>query len=168
MSSQFKVFCVLILATAARAAYVNMLGQPFDFKCPAGQAISAISSVYDNLMEDRQWSVTCRAANLTNSCTHSGYVNGFGSPLSYTCPGKKVLTGIQSYHDNQVEDRRFNFQCCAVSKRTPRDCHTTSDVNTMGGPLTLEVPANSVIKGAYSVHDVTFEDRTWKFQVCRM
>ncbi|CAL1533772.1 unnamed protein product [Lymnaea stagnalis] len=166
MSILASVVLFVAVAAAAEAAYVNQLGQPFDFKCPPGQIISHIGSDYDLLLEDRQWEFRCRAANVSEVCSSSGYVNGFGLPLAFTCPGNQVLAGVQSYHDNQVEDRRFNFRCCDLRSKAPRGCLHGSDVNTWGGKLLLEVPRGKAIKGAVSSHDVTFEDRVWKFQIC--
>ena len=31
------------------------------------------------------------------------------------CPMNQYLAGVASYHDNNSEDRRFQFQCCSAS-----------------------------------------------------
>ncbi|KAI8798940.1 dermatopontin-like [Biomphalaria glabrata] len=163
-----KLSFVFALCVLTDCAYINLPGQPFDFQCPAGQVISRVSSVYDVLLEDRQWEFGCRTENVTQTCSTSGYANDFGLPLSYSCPGKKVLTGIRSYHDNQIEDRRFTFRCCDVMSKATTGCHVSEQVNQFNGPMLLEVSAGQAIKGAISQHDVAFEDRVWKFKLCKV
>ena len=98
----------------------------------------------------------------------SGYVNTFDNPLVFKCPGNQVITGVNSYHSNKYEDRRFGFQCCNVLGRQPRDCYITGNVNDWDGKLTLAVPEGKVIKGAYSNHDNRREDRRWQFEICTL
>lgn len=67
-----KLSFVFALCVLTDCAYINLPGQPFDFQCPAGQVISRVSSVYDVLLEDRQWEFGCRTENVTQTCSTSG------------------------------------------------------------------------------------------------
>ena len=40
------------------------------------------------------------------------YVNAFDKPVVYMCPADFFLAGVQSYHENPYEDRRFKYKCC--------------------------------------------------------
>ena len=45
------------------------------------------------------------------------YVNRFDEPVVYMCPPGMYLAGVQSYHANFYEDRRFKYQCCRKQGR---------------------------------------------------
>ncbi|XP_059154333.1 dermatopontin-like [Physella acuta] len=155
------------MATMCDGFYVvNYWDQPFDFKCPLGQAISYISSEHSDYFEDRRWEFHCRPVGETRVCEESGYVNEFDQLLTYVCPDNKVMTGVSSYHSDYYEDRRFQFQCCSVTGRNLTGCYITGDVNTWDRQLTLFVPEGRVVNGAYSVHSDYYEDRIWRFNIC--
>ncbi|XP_059159174.1 dermatopontin-like [Physella acuta] len=156
------------MATRSMGGYVNEWDQPFDFKCPLGQAISYVSSVHNNHYEDRRWEFHCRSVGSTGACEDSGYVNEFDQQLTYVCPLNKAITGVASYHDNHYEDRRFRFQCCSVNDRNLTGCYITGDVNTWDGKLTLFVPDGKVVNGAFSTHNNYYEDRLWRFNICNI
>ncbi|CAL1530397.1 unnamed protein product [Lymnaea stagnalis] len=163
---KYVLFYCVAVVTVASGTYVNEMDQPFDFECPPGSIISYISSVHDNRYEGRRWELLCRAAGNTHPCEDS-YVNTFDNPVSFKCPGDKVLAGVKSYHDDSYDDRRFIFQCCAMIGQSQHGCYTTTgDVNAWDGKLTLSVPIRRVLKGAYSHHDNAYEDRVWKFEIC--
>jgi Dermatopontin len=48
-------FCVFVIVIAINGGYVNHWDQEFNFKCPAGQTLSYISSILHNFYEDRRW-----------------------------------------------------------------------------------------------------------------
>lgn len=100
--------------------------------------------------------------------TVSDYVNDFEQQVLYNCPRDEVLHGMMSYHNDGPEDRRFMLQCCDVTYRYTRNCAYTEYVNSLDRPMNYHVPEGKAIKGAYSVHDNTSEDRQWKFNVCNL
>lgn len=73
---------------------------------------------------------------------------------------------MESYHDNYYEDRRFKLQCCRVAYKTTKNCYNTEFVNDWDSPMNFNVPPGRVIKGVYSVHDNSKEDRRWKINLC--
>ncbi|CAL1539510.1 unnamed protein product [Lymnaea stagnalis] len=161
-------FCLAFLIPGSTAGFVNDWDQPFTFNCQTGHVISYVSSIHNNRAEDRRWEFRCKNVVKTHSCSHSGYVNEFDQPVVFKCPGDQVMTGVDSYHSNKAEDRRFGFQCCNVQERQPRDCYITGDVNRWDGKMTLVVPWGKAIKGAYSHHNNHYEDRLWRFEICTL
>ncbi|XP_059141119.1 dermatopontin-like isoform X2 [Physella acuta] len=155
------------LATVWSHNFLNEYDQPFDFRCPYGSVINYIYSEHHDYFEDRRFEILCRSQKTTE-CAHSGYVNAFDQAVNFICPGDKVMTGIESYHDNHYEDRRFNFQCCKIPDKKLSNCYMTAEVNTWDGPMTLQVPDGHVIQGAHSYHNNYYEDRIWKFQLCQL
>lgn len=58
-----------------------------------------------------RWYIDCRrlasSAALFYDCFSTGWQNNFDDPLDYSAPGHYVLNGVQSYHSNNREDRRY-------------------------------------------------------------
>ncbi len=83
--------------------------------CPADSVLTRIVSWHNNDREDRQWQYSCSKFNgwKTNSCGWTNHVNGWDAQFNYE-PGsqQEVIAGIDSYHDNDREDRRFKFKYC--------------------------------------------------------
>lgn len=44
------------------------------------------------------------------------YVNAMDSPIVFQC-GSGVIHGIESYHQDTYEDRRFKFKCCNLPRK---------------------------------------------------
>ncbi|BFZ22663.1 hypothetical protein BsWGS_25702 [Bradybaena similaris] len=161
---------LLVLAlgwAAVEGFYVNDFDQDARLECPANQIFSFIGSIHSNPYEDRRWEFRCRPARgATSNCHWTNYVNEFEQPVLYNCPGDEVLHGMMSYHHDGPQDRRFMFQCCDVAYRYPRTCSYTIYVNYLNHPMNYHVPVGMAIKGAYSYHDNSYEDRQWQFNVC--
>ncbi|BFZ22658.1 hypothetical protein BsWGS_25697 [Bradybaena similaris] len=128
---------------------------------------SFIGSINSNRYEDRRWEFQCKAAGgETSGCYWTAYLNEFDRPLQYSCPNDEVMNGMMSYHDNRYEDRRFMLQCCRVANIVPKNCFYTWWVNDWDGPMNFNVPWGMAIKGVYSEHDNSKEDRRWQFYLC--
>ncbi|KAK3790556.1 hypothetical protein RRG08_060603 [Elysia crispata] len=143
--------------------------EPFLFTCPYGKVLTRLYSVHSNRREDRRWDFTCSSppagANPT-SCYWTGYVNYWDEPLSFQCSSNHIIAGVNSYHSNRREDRRFKFKCCSDSGYTTRSCYLTGYINAWDSTLDYTVPSGKVLTGAYSVHSNRREDRRWKFHIC--
>jgi len=49
------------------------------------------------------------------NCRWTGYVNSWDDRLKWYAPGKAVIVGAESYHDNGKEDRRWKFYYCELT-----------------------------------------------------
>jgi hypothetical protein len=91
----------------------------FSYKCKNGYFITAWSSYHDSGKEDRRYRFRCGKYSNTdstneNDCVWTPYVNDWDARLDYTCGDGQGLNGVESYHDNHTEDRRFKFRCCRL------------------------------------------------------
>ncbi|KAH9496546.1 hypothetical protein Btru_017232 [Bulinus truncatus] len=167
MTSGLFNFIVLV-SVAVTYAQVNDFDQPFDFQCGYGKVLSFIYSYHEDKYEDRRWYFSCRNVGSTRECYTTDYVNEFDKPVSFTCRDQHVITGIASYNDDYYKDRRFKFTCCAVNSWPLSGCYPTDFLNAFDKPLTLNVPNDQGIKHIYSEHDNYYEDRKWRFQMCKL
>ncbi|XP_018419433.1 PREDICTED: hemagglutinin/amebocyte aggregation factor-like [Nanorana parkeri] len=151
---------------APQERWVNAYDQPLTFQCQQRQSISMVISIHDNGREDRMWDFSCKNTFNSATCTWSGYVNNFDQEFSYTCPFGSVITGVDSYHDNKAEDRRWRFLCCQGEVKATRNCKWSGYVNNFDGYLRWDAPANAYLTGAHSYHDNSKEDRRWNFYYC--
>jgi len=128
--------------------------------------ITGIYSVHDNGKEDRRWKFLYGSAPGLDCYEQSwtSWKNNWDQYLSYSCPSNQVLHGVQSYHSNHKEDRRWKFQCCRLSSGV--SVHRgpwTGYLNNWDGELHHQCPAaNQAIIGLSSYHDNKKEDRRWK------
>ncbi|CAL1531927.1 unnamed protein product, partial [Lymnaea stagnalis] len=112
------ILLLLYISACIKAVYVNEFDQQALFHCETGEYIEEIESENDNEKEDRRWSFQCGGDGATSACTWSSYVNSWEEMLVYICPGDTVVTGIDSYHDNGSEDRRFKFRSCGIASES--------------------------------------------------
>ena len=135
----------------------------------AGQdgMITGLVSYHDNYREDRRWRFYHGSTDLR--CVQgnwSGYKNSWDGWLSFSCPDRSVLNGVQSTHDNHREDRRWKFKCCRLPDYVvvARNGYT-GYVNSWDGRMAWSCPrVNEAVVGVYSKHNNHREDRRWKFQ----
>lgn len=64
-----------------------------------------------------------------------------------------MITGMESDHDNDAEDRRWNFKCCSQEKTCYSECGFSSYVNDFDGPLEFTVDIGYYLTGAESIHE---------------
>ncbi|XP_055871886.1 dermatopontin-like [Biomphalaria glabrata] len=158
---------IFLLGLALVHGYVNEFDRPFSFKCGENKIISHLSSVHDNRFEDRVFDIFCRSVSFTRNCAQSDYVNDFRKPINFVCPSKKFLTGIESYHKNEFEDRRFRFTCCTASE-SPGGCNTTSYLNEYDSEMTFSLPQGQGIRGLRSSFNRYYHDRRWRLTLCKL
>ena len=130
--------------------------EPFTIECGKNEALYYTASKHDNNREDRRFDFKCRDIGHDASlkdCSWSGYVNKFDEPFAYMCRKNAVMTGVESYHDNDKEDRRWNFQCCQPSKGYLRDCLVTEYLNDWDGTLFYHSASGFFFTGMFSYHD---------------
>ena len=65
-------------------------------------------SQHVNYYKDRVWNFECKDTFVSEpECLWSPYVNDLDQEFSFKCPQNYVLTGVNSYHSNYYEDRRW-------------------------------------------------------------
>ncbi|KAM4748683.1 hemagglutinin/amebocyte aggregation factor-like [Rhinophrynus dorsalis] len=134
--------------------WINSYDKPLNFQCQNHQSINLIISIHDNEKEDRLWDFGCQNTfSQPASCSWTGYLNDFDEELSYVCPFGSVLSGFDSYHDNNKEDRRWKFYCCQGEVAVNRSCKLSGYVNDFDAYLRWDAPANYYLVGAQSYHD---------------
>ncbi|XP_063443349.1 hemagglutinin/amebocyte aggregation factor-like [Mytilus trossulus] len=160
---------IFTLHSANGYNWANTYDKPFEFVCPAGTAISEIHSEHDNHHEDRIFAFQCRVTEIKQHtlCHWSSYANDFDQFFSYQCANHGFITGIQSYHDNGHEDRKFKFHCCEIQEMDLSECYYTNP-NPFDATFTTTVPENLVFRGVTSSHNNHHEDREFSWEVCRL
>lgn len=63
------------------------------------------------------------------------------------------MNGIQSYHDNGREDRRFKIRCCRAPNKKTHECFITAYLNNWDRFFDYSAPSGYVFAGTVSVHD---------------
>ncbi|KAL4221739.1 hypothetical protein ACF0H5_019994 [Mactra antiquata] len=121
---QFELECKLLEVDTAgqsphcewTADYVNGFDEPFFYECPSNSFLNGMNSVHDNGAEDRKWKYRCCSYPKVHliDCSFTGYTNTFDGVQNYLVPSGKAIKGVDSYHDNGAEDRRYGFDLCSL------------------------------------------------------
>ncbi|KAM5169885.1 hemagglutinin/amebocyte aggregation factor-like [Mantella aurantiaca] len=128
-----------------------------------------IISIHDNKREDRVWDFQCQDTfSNTDSCYWTEYINDFDEEFTFICPFGSVMSGLESYHSNSKEDRRWKFHCCKGEKLATHNCKWSNYVNEFDDYLRWDAPPKTYLTGAHSYHDNKREDRRWKFHSCEV
>ena len=164
--STFVTATVAIIAATmiseARSSHepCNEYDEYHHFQCPSGHSINCITGHHDNDKEDRIYCYGCRYSGTSAYCYQTGYVNDWDNAVYVHCRYNYFIAGVESYHDNDKEDRRFNYRCCRNYNRCTRNCRWRGPVNHYDGDMNYHVKANHVIVGAYSWHR---NDKEWVY-----
>ncbi|XP_028513653.1 hemagglutinin/amebocyte aggregation factor isoform X2 [Exaiptasia diaphana] len=155
-----------------RHGWKNDFDGHLKFKCSAGQALRQVQSTYRSCAKDRVFKFGCsynwntKRMTICNWSHH--WINDWDQPFSFTCPHHGILAGIESYHHNSYEDRRYKFYCCHSYWHHAHFCKTSGYVNNWRTYINFRAPRNRFIVGAISFHRDSQEDRLWKFQYCKV
>ncbi|XP_024228663.1 hemagglutinin/amebocyte aggregation factor isoform X2 [Oncorhynchus tshawytscha] len=156
-----------VLVKGRELRWEKLFDQPLQFNCPSRQSISHVKSQHVNYYEDRVWDFECKDTFVSEpECLWSPYVNDFDQEFSFKCPQNYVLTGVNSYHSNYYEDRRWKFYCCRVNSYRNQDCQWTPYINYFDEVISWQVPGLNYLVGAGSYHSNYYEDRRWRYQYC--
>ncbi|XP_075061026.1 hemagglutinin/amebocyte aggregation factor-like [Mixophyes fleayi] len=171
-----QVIVLLLLSIAAVCAgpegnqknrWVNDFDKPLNYTCQNHQSINLIISIHDNKHEDRVWDFRCQNTfTKPASCYWTSYVNDFDQEFTFVCPFGSVLSGMESYHNNWKEDRRWEFYCCKGEVEVTRNCKWSGYVNDFDKYLRWDAPTDYYLTGAHSYHDNKREDRLWSYHSC--
>merc|ERR1712023_40008 len=98
----------------AWSGWINNWDQPLNYVRGVGTNyyLSGSKGVHSNWYEDRRFQViNTRIGNTVDHAQTTSEVNGWDAEFAYTCPSNTVITGLQSYHSNWYEDRRWKITC---------------------------------------------------------
>ncbi|XP_028412140.1 millepora cytotoxin-1-like [Dendronephthya gigantea] len=164
-----KLLCLLSLQLAfvgARQLSATPYDQTWARACLDNERFTKIVSRHNNYKEDRQWEFTCEPSGVTlTNCKWTGYQNGYDGKLDYTCQDG-VINGIKSVHNNYYEDRQWAFYCCDMGRYIKR-CADTAEVNYLDNTLNFKIMPGYFLSGMSSLHYSHYEDRIFRFFVCR-
>uniref|UniRef100_A0A8C9T4L3 Si:dkey-14d8.6 n=1 Tax=Scleropages formosus TaxID=113540 RepID=A0A8C9T4L3_SCLFO len=155
-----RILFILVIAASqvkAKGIYLrweNDYDGVLHFQCPAGQSISKISSTHHNHHEDRLWGFECKNTfDSSPDCHWTYYVNDFDQEFSFECPSNYVLSGMESYHENKHEDRRWKFYCCRINNFCNSNCQWTPYVNNFDETFDFYIPTQNYLVGTGSYHN---------------
>jgi len=144
-------------------------------ECSGDRVMTYVNAWHSNDHEDRQFVFQCRAFKyvVTKNCEWStNWINNWDAYFDFKCAAGKVITGIESYHDNNYEDRRFKFKCCELQADRTEYYSITQDSawsaykNTFDNRLVVTAASNRAFCGVSSYHDNDYEDRRYRFKEC--
>lgn len=85
--------------------YLNSFDKPLLANCRTDFVMTGIYSKYSAPHRDRIFKIRCCSAcnRKTRSCSLSNFVNDWDRVMHYSVIGRRVFTGIYSYHENSKE-----------------------------------------------------------------
>ena len=141
-------------ALIAKIKYLNELDKPVKKDCNKGEGIYKIQSEFRGYYNDRRWNFECRKVVQNNAqvtCTQTkSYVNDFNGPIEFSCGENQYIAGVESYHDNSKEDRRWKFTCCSALNYKTSDCQLSENANKLGQVMEFQVGDGEIIAGVDS------------------
>ncbi|KAM7431881.1 hypothetical protein ABFA07_017620 [Porites harrisoni] len=154
-------------------AWVNQWQQHyFTYSCSNRFSLSRWYSIHRNCKEDRIHYFQCRygpvAYHAGNCWWTNHYVNDYDRPVAFKCHNNGFLTGVRSEYSGPHKDRRFGFRCCQKPGYYQHFCKLTPILNVWDGVLDYNVPYGYSLVGVHSYHDNHYEDRRWKFEICKI
>ena len=135
--------------------YQNGYDQHLKVECSNQQGFYRVKSEHSNRAEDRRWEWFCRRVTRTNFDDRywSDYFHGFDEPIFFSCRANYFLCGVESYHSNGAEDRRWKFKCCHSRSHFTRNCALSGYVNSFDQRMDHSVGNSEVITSVYSYHN---------------
>lgn len=154
---------------ASGTGWLNNWDGQFRYECPSNQGIVSLYSVHHNGAEDRRWKLACGqlSEGSLNSCHWTSHTHWDGSwTLGYT---DKLIVGIDSFHDNRREDRRFQVKYCSTSGVTMTNHQDDGSWrNGLDHELNYNLPGDRFLTRITSWHHNGAEDRQFKFSTVQL
>lgn len=97
------------------------------------------------------------------------WMNEYDQPVFFQCHMGEFLSYVSSQHDNQYEDRVWDFACRDLpiaGLEIIGLCDWTEFVNDWDQPARFECPREGFIAGIESEHHNYVEDRRFKYKCC--
>jgi hypothetical protein len=160
--------------------WVNNWDSVLNFECNNNGLVRTVESYHDNGKQDRRWKFECCRLALSDfsddeitdmDCTEPNYYeNDWDGSLNIS-PTTYFLNGINSYHNNDKEDRLFRFRRCRPNESddtsTAFSDTVTLDTTSYDAKWTKSCSGynngNSAMVGLESWHSNSKEDRQFKF-----
>ncbi|KAK7497483.1 hypothetical protein BaRGS_00011325 [Batillaria attramentaria] len=102
-----------------------------------------------------------------HSVWHKG--NDFDVAGDFTCPAGKVITGWKADYSTKHHDRAYYYKCSYLPDALPlTDCRQSGFANDWDAKIHFSCYANGALKGVYSEHQDSKDDRRFKFTCCRI
>ncbi|KAM3622276.1 uncharacterized protein V6R79_022508 [Siganus canaliculatus] len=131
----------------------NKLTAVLSHQCPSGQAVSGITSIYNDDKKDRLFGISCKAFTASTTCRWSSYVNNYWENMNFACPDNQVITGVYSKYCSTLQDRRWKFRCCRANGISTFNCKTTPKINYWNELFNWKVPGSNFLTGVGSSFD---------------
>ena len=166
----------LISDYPAELQWQNGWDGPLAKECRVGEGFFGVRSQYDHGRRDRLWAFQCRKVVKDGcaTCTKtSSYVNNFKETIFFMCGKNEYMGGVESYHDNGQEDRRWKFTCCSAAKsQITNNCRLTDYRNNYHQPINFRAAAGEVITGVFSYYTngkwyLSFSYNTYRMYDCK-
>lgn len=146
----------IIAVPSVSSSLCNSFDKSHDLRCPSGESIWRVLGSHSNKKEDRTYCYGCRnnlrKTTKASHCYSTGYVNDWDKPVATLCKPNYYIAGVESYHDNKREDRRFSYTCCVNPKQCTRNCYLDGPVNDFDGIMVYKLGKDLVMVGAFSWH----------------
>ncbi|XP_048463734.1 hemagglutinin/amebocyte aggregation factor-like isoform X1 [Rhincodon typus] len=147
--------------------WLNEFDDKLLFTCASFSTIGSVSSQHHSYYEDRLWDFQCKTTfSELPTCSWTNYVNNFDEEFTFNCPFGSIISGVEAYHENYYEDRRWKFYCCRVNNACNDQCSWTDYLNYFDDYFSWKVPDLTYLVGVSSYHNNYREDRRWKYQYC--
>ena len=124
-------------------------------QCSDKQGFYRVRSQHSNYYEDRLWQWDCHTVaekSFSGECYWTGWLNGWDQPVYAQCEPNYILAGVNSYHVNWAEDRRWKIRCCQAENHFTRNCEVSNYLNWYDGWMDYSVSAPKVFTGIFSAH----------------
>ncbi|CAH1252808.1 Hypp1016 [Branchiostoma lanceolatum] len=149
--------------------WLNSFDEGLAFNCHGdNQAITGLYSEHDDYYEDRRFKIECRDLPRSPGQTwDSGYQNLYEHPVNFRCPSNYVMTGMQSHHTSDYEDRQWSFTCKPVFGYRWYDCYWTP-YNALDGVSNVQTRVGYFFTGVRSHHYSWYLDRISSYRLCKL
>lgn len=138
-------------ALFAKIKFQNGYDGRLNVNCHESSGMYKINSEYSRGARDRVWRWECRNIGYGYPhCWKTSYVNDFDKPMFFMCGKNQYIAGVDSYHSNAHEDRRWRFTCCYLPFYSTKSCRLTDFVNKFRHSFHFLAGHNEVITGVSS------------------
>jgi len=153
---------------ASWTGWQNDYDKQCDWKASSGYVMTGISSRHHNSYEDRKWKFQQAKMFHSTSPVLTGTLNSWDGEFQID-DDSKVFVGMQSWHDNGKEDRKFKVYQHTHGKFA-YNCYWTSKTNwdaewSVSGTVS---GTDYAMTGMWSRHDNWKEDRIFQFRFCKI